>query len=83
MDKTRHKVAFCAQNPCASLLLILNFLYYIYVGLEHATIRDNILFGSHFVNDRYQAVLDACALRPDLAILDAGDATGGINLHLR
>ena len=45
-------------------------------GLEHATIRDNIIFGSPFVLDRYDAVLDACALRPDLAIFDAGDLTG-------
>ena len=45
-------------------------------GLEHATIRDNILFGTPLDQDRYQAVLDACALGPDLALLEAGDMTG-------
>lgn len=45
-------------------------------GLEHATIQDNILFGTPLDQDRYQAVLDACALRPDLALLEAGDMTG-------
>lgn len=48
------------------------------LGLEHATIRDNITFGSPFPFDeaRYESVLDACALRQDLAIFDAGDMTG-------
>ena len=48
------------------------------IGLEHATIKDNIVFGntSPFDEVRYQSVLDACALRQDLAIFDAGDMTG-------
>jgi len=48
------------------------------IGLEHATIRNNVLFGSTapFDETRYQAVLDACALRQDLDMLPAGDATG-------
>lgn len=47
-------------------------------GLEHATIRDNIVFGSAYGFDelRYKAVLDACALVRDLEVLDAGDLTG-------
>lgn len=51
-------------------------------GLESLTIRDNIIFGSPapFDDVRYQAVLDACALRPDLAILKGGDRTGEIML---
>lgn len=49
-----------------------------FLGLEHATIRDNITFGSSapFDEARYQSVLDACALQQDLAIFDAGDMTG-------
>ena len=40
------------------------------------TIRDNILFGLPFDSDRYEKVLDACCLRPDLEQLgDAGDMT--------
>ena len=48
------------------------------LGLEHATIRDNIIFGSPapFDTKRYEAVVHACALEQDLAILDAGDMTG-------
>lgn len=47
-------------------------------GLEHATIRDNIIFGSSFGYDeeRYNAVVEACALVKDLDILEAGDMTG-------
>ncbi|KAK4053631.1 hypothetical protein OIO90_003870 [Microbotryomycetes sp. JL221] len=43
--------------------------------LQHASIKNNILFGSAFEEDRYEAVLDACALRADLALFDAGDET--------
>lgn len=42
--------------------------------LQHASIRANILFGQPYEKARYEAVLDACALRPDLKILD-GDGT--------
>jgi ABC-type multidrug transport system fused ATPase/permease subunit len=47
-------------------------------GLEHATIRDNIIFGSKcgYNENRYNAVVEACALRPDLSIFEAGDLTG-------
>ena len=48
------------------------------IGLEHATIKDNILFGSTLGYDavRYNTVVDACALRHDLEVFDAGDLTG-------
>ena len=47
-------------------------------GLEHATIRDNIIFGSAFGFDeaRYQKVIEACALVRDLEVFPAGDMTG-------
>jgi hypothetical protein len=47
-------------------------------GLEHATIRDNIIFGSSYGYDeaRYEAVIEACALVRDLEVFDAGDMTG-------
>ncbi|KAG6030053.1 hypothetical protein E4U41_000213 [Claviceps citrina] len=59
-----------------------------YVGqspwLESASLRDNILFGLPFLQDRYEAVLDVCALKKDLGILADGDKTelgaNGINL---
>ncbi|XP_077866270.1 ATP-binding cassette sub-family C member 9-like [Saccoglossus kowalevskii] len=52
--------------------------------LQNATLRDNILFGEQYNNDKYQSVLSACALHPDIDILPAGDLTEigekGINL---
>ena len=59
-----------------------------YVGqipwLESASLRDNILFGLPFLEDRYNTVLDVCALRKDIEILTDGDKTelgaNGINL---
>ena len=50
----------------------------------NASLRDNILCGAPFDAARYDAVLEACCLLPDLAVLPAGDATEigerGINL---
>ncbi|KAF4592006.1 ABC transporter, transmembrane domain, type 1 [Ophiocordyceps camponoti-floridani] len=59
-----------------------------YVGqspwLESASFRDNILFGLPLLQDRYDKVLDACALKRDLEILTDGDQTelgaNGVNL---
>ncbi|PVD27664.1 hypothetical protein C0Q70_12831 [Pomacea canaliculata] len=52
--------------------------------IQNTTLRDNILFGKLFNEKRYQQVLRACALEPDLEILSAGDMTEigerGINL---
>eukprot|EP00899_Mesostigma_viride_P024421 jgi/Mesvir1/5163/Mv15301-RA.2 len=62
------KVAYCAQEAW-----ILN-----------ATLRDNILFGLEYEEERYQQVIKACALEPDLKVLPAADLTEigerGINL---
>ncbi|XP_056675893.1 ATP-binding cassette sub-family C member 5 isoform X3 [Monodelphis domestica] len=41
----------------------------------NATLRDNILFGKEFDEERYNAVLNGCCLRPDLAILPNSDLT--------
>uniref|UniRef100_A0A8D0H1W3 ATP-binding cassette sub-family C member 5 n=1 Tax=Sphenodon punctatus TaxID=8508 RepID=A0A8D0H1W3_SPHPU len=41
----------------------------------NATLRDNILFGKEFEEERYNTVLNGCCLRPDLAILPNGDLT--------
>ncbi|XP_064001683.1 ATP-binding cassette sub-family C member 2 [Pogoniulus pusillus] len=52
--------------------------------IQNATLRDNILFGSELDEKRYQQVIKACALLPDLELLPAGDQTEigekGINL---
>ncbi|XP_046906915.1 ATP-binding cassette sub-family C member 12 [Hypomesus transpacificus] len=50
----------------------------------HGTVRDNILMGEPFNQDRYKKVIHACSLTPDLAILPYGDKTEigerGLNL---
>jgi ATP-binding cassette subfamily C (CFTR/MRP) protein 1 len=43
--------------------------------IQNATLRDNILFGKPFDPLRYDKVVEACALKPDLEILPAGDKT--------
>ncbi|KAG0375854.1 hypothetical protein BGX24_008580 [Mortierella sp. AD032] len=43
--------------------------------LQNTTIRDNILFGKAFDQDRYDAVIDGCALVTDFEVLEAGDHT--------
>ncbi|KAJ2731440.1 hypothetical protein IW152_004528 [Coemansia sp. BCRC 34962] len=52
--------------------------------IMNATLRSNILFGLKHDEAFYNRVIDACALRPDLEMLTAGDMTEigekGINL---
>ncbi|KIX00378.1 uncharacterized protein Z518_10517 [Rhinocladiella mackenziei CBS 650.93] len=46
-----------------------------YAWIQNATVKENILFGKPFNPKWYKEVVDACALRPDLEILPAGDQT--------
>lgn len=52
--------------------------------IMNATLKDNILFGSPFHRDKYDRIIHAAGLIPDLDILPAGDQTEigerGINL---
>jgi len=52
--------------------------------IQNATLKDNVLFGKPFDENKYRRVLHACALLDDLKILPAGDMTEigekGINL---
>ncbi|XP_002735629.1 ATP-binding cassette sub-family C member 8-like [Saccoglossus kowalevskii] len=52
--------------------------------LHNATLRDNILFGEDFNSRRYNAVLEVCALNPDIHILPGGDMTeiGGKGINI-
>ena len=43
--------------------------------IQNMTLRENILFGVELETERYERVLDACALRDDLVLLPRGDAT--------
>ena len=40
---------------------------------KELTIKENILFGSELDEKKYQQVLEACALLPDLEVLPGGD----------
>ncbi|XP_046612728.1 multidrug resistance-associated protein 1 isoform X10 [Neodiprion virginianus] len=52
--------------------------------IQNATLQDNILFGKSLDKSLYNRVIEACALKPDLEMLPAGDKTEigekGINL---
>lgn len=54
-----HSISYAAQSP----------------WLRHQSIKDNILFGQPFDEDRYKSVIECCALQTDLDILEDGDAT--------
>ncbi|EMD39570.1 hypothetical protein CERSUDRAFT_150130 [Gelatoporia subvermispora B] len=43
--------------------------------VQNETIRNNILFGSPYDEERYSKVIEQCALKPDISIFDAGDKT--------
>lgn len=55
--KDRQNVAYGAQSA----------------WIETGTVKDNILFGTPYDQARYDQVLDACCLRPDMALWDGGD----------
>lgn len=61
-------ISYCSQTP----------------WVVNDTLRGNILFGRAFNEERYNAVIEACALLADLNVLPAGDETEigerGINL---
>ncbi|KAA8907557.1 P-loop containing nucleoside triphosphate hydrolase protein [Sphaerosporella brunnea] len=52
-------IAFAAQAP----------------WLQCDTVRNNILFGTEYSEQRYQKVVEACALAADFEAFDAGDET--------
>ena len=62
------KVAYAAQSP----------------WIMNATLRDNIIFGQAFDQDRYDKVIEACQLKYDFGLLEHGDQTEigerGVNL---
>ncbi|BGP39463.1 hypothetical protein JCM10449v2_003413 [Rhodotorula kratochvilovae] len=55
--------------------------------LQNASVRQNVLFGLPFQEERYRATLEACSLVSDLEILEDGDETEigekGVNLSGR
>ncbi|KZT57684.1 hypothetical protein CALCODRAFT_273206 [Calocera cornea HHB12733] len=55
----RNSISYAAQTP----------------WLEQQSIQENVLFGSPLDAERYEAVIEACALKPDFAMLEDGDQT--------
>ena len=54
------RVAYCAQQP----------------WIMNAPVRENITFGKPYEAERYQRVIEACALVSDFEILPGGDQVG-------
>ncbi len=58
-SNTSRRIGYCDQIPC----------------LSNATIRENIVGFAPFLRARYDEVIEATMLRPDLALLPQGDRT--------
>lgn len=43
--------------------------------IQNATLKDNILFGSDADEQKFQTVVETCALQPDLELLPGGAQT--------
>ena len=43
--------------------------------IQNKTLKDNILFDKPFKQSRYEKIVEACALNPDLQIFPAADLT--------
>ncbi len=43
--------------------------------IQNRTLKENILFGSALDDSKYAQTVEACALKPDFAVLPGGDAT--------
>ncbi|XP_022257889.1 multidrug resistance-associated protein 4-like isoform X2 [Limulus polyphemus] len=57
--KVQGKVAYASQEP------------WVFAG----TVRDNVVFGNTFNNEKYQRILEVCALDKDIKQLPFGDKT--------
>ncbi|KAJ7904291.1 P-loop containing nucleoside triphosphate hydrolase protein [Mycena olivaceomarginata] len=70
-----HCMSYSAQTPWLQYASIKGQTVQGRTLTSSYSVADNITFGFPFDEDRYQNVLDACALLPDLAILPDGDRT--------
>lgn len=43
--------------------------------IQNATVRENILFGRPYDEEKYERIVEAVSLRPDFDVLDNGDMT--------
>ncbi|KAG6555718.1 hypothetical protein Mapa_002956 [Marchantia paleacea] len=74
MSKISGKITTCGSTACVAQT----------AWIQNATIQENILFGRPLDKERYELVLERCALSPDLAQMTFGDQTEigerGLNL---
>ncbi|KAG0296659.1 hypothetical protein BGZ97_004481 [Linnemannia gamsii] len=71
LDYSDHHRALSSSTPRGSGIAYVSQTAW----LQNTTIRDNILFGKKFDQDRYDAVVESCALVTDFEILESGDMT--------
>ena len=65
-----------ALSPESSIYVNPNIAYASQVPFVlNATLRDNILFGLPYDEDRYEKVIDACCLKTDILQFKSGDLT--------
>ena len=65
-----HYVYTCITSPQGTIAYVAQQAW-----IQNATLQENILFGRPMEAERYDAVLEACALKPDLEILPGKDQT--------
>ncbi|GFR60827.1 multidrug resistance-associated protein 7-like [Elysia marginata] len=70
MNKTAGVISVSAQVKDKGFALVAQEPW-----IQHATIKDNILFGHPYEWNKYQRVLEACALHDDLKLMPLGDKT--------
>ena len=63
MNKTEGTIIVSAQEMDEGFALVAQEPW-----IQHATIKENILFGRPFDRNKYERVLEACALHEDLKV---------------
>lgn len=73
----QNSIAYAAQTPWLQQQSIKVWLALFPLIISHykAYVQDNITFEYPFDPERYDAVIEACALKPDFATLEDGDLT--------
>ena len=70
MDKGQHLHFYVFHNLQGSVAYVPQQAW-----IQNLTVRDNILFDKPYQRQKYDSIIEACALGPDLKILSGGDMT--------
>jgi ABC-type multidrug transport system fused ATPase/permease subunit len=72
------------DTKCHCQVIHITFIHLVNKIVLYFKFRNNVIFGKPYDEELYNRVITACALKPDLEILPAGDLTEigekGINL---